>query len=70
MGHQKSYLHLQKRLEKFPQSAPISETLFQILEVLFTPEEAELVSKLPIKFFEIKIVSFRSTEQCNCEKSL
>ncbi|QEE16650.1 4Fe-4S binding protein [Promethearchaeum syntrophicum] len=54
MGHiSRSYLDLHKRLEKFPQQAPASEALFQILEILFTEKEATLVSKLPIKPFEI-----------------
>lgn len=50
MGHQtaKSYLSLQSRLDKSPQGAPASEALFKILEILFTEEEAALVSKLPI----------------------
>lgn len=54
MGHiANSYLDLQKRLGKFPQKAPASESLFQILEILFSEEEALLVSKLPIKFFTV-----------------
>ncbi|MBN2142962.1 4Fe-4S binding protein [Candidatus Woesearchaeota archaeon] len=53
MGHitSKSYLHLQKRLDKNAQGAPASDTLFRILEILFTEKEAELVSKLPIRLF-------------------
>jgi len=56
MGHitSKSYLDLQKRLEKSPQGAPASESLFKILEILFTEKEAKLVSALPIKFFTAK----------------
>lgn len=53
MGHivSKNYLKLQKRLDRFAQSAPESEALFKILEVLFSKEEAGLVSNLPIKPF-------------------
>ena len=56
MGHitSKSYKNLQSRLDRHVQGAPESETLYKILEVLFTEEEAELVSKLPIRGFTIK----------------
>lgn len=50
----KSYLQLQKRLEQSPQGAPASEALFKILEILFSPKEAELVSVLPVKMFTAK----------------
>jgi len=56
MGHHsysKEYLQLQQRLDKSPQGAPASDTLFEILKILFTEEEAALVSKLPIRFFTI-----------------
>ena len=48
MGHKKnqeknSYLQLQQRLDKSPQSAPSSKALFEILQVLFTEEEARSV---------------------------
>jgi ferredoxin len=48
-----SYLALSNRLNRFPQGAPPSELLFQILEVLFTKDEAALVALLPIKPFNI-----------------
>jgi ferredoxin len=56
MGHKDSasYRDLQKRLDLSTQGAPASETLFKILEVLFTEEEAELVSKLPLVPFTTK----------------
>src|ERR1035441_1850269 len=49
-----SYRKLSERLNRFPQGAPPTKLLFQILEVLFTSEEAELVSLLPIKPFNVK----------------
>jgi ferredoxin len=49
-----SYRRLAERLNRFPQGAPTTKLLFQILEVLFTSEEAELVSLLPIKPFNVK----------------
>ncbi len=59
MGHitPKNYLNLQSRLDRSPQGAPASETLFKILQVLFTEEEAGLVSKLPINFVTAKKAS-------------
>ncbi len=50
-GHEKnSYVQLQQRLDKAPQGAPASKALFEILQVLFTEEEAKYVSLLPINF--------------------
>ena len=49
-----AYGHLVDRLNRFPQGAPPSETLYRILSVLFSEEEAELVSKLPIKPFTVE----------------
>jgi len=61
MGHitSKNYHSLQKRLNDSPQGAPISDSLFKILEILFTEKEAGLVSTLPIKPFTIKIAAKR-----------
>lgn len=39
------------RLNRFPQGAPPSETLYKILKILFSEKEARLVSLLPIKPF-------------------
>jgi ferredoxin len=46
-----SYRRLVDRLNRFPQGAPPSDLLHGILRVLFSEEEAELVSLLPIKPF-------------------
>ncbi len=56
MGHKTSraYIDLQKRLDKSPQGAPATDSLFKILEILFTKEEALLVSKLPIRMFTVE----------------
>lgn len=54
MGHISSrngYENLVTRLNKFPQGAPPTETLFKILGILFNEREADLVSKLPIQAF-------------------
>ncbi|HNV68972.1 MAG TPA: 4Fe-4S binding protein [Candidatus Ozemobacteraceae bacterium] len=55
MGHvtSKSYLSLQKRLDMHGQGVPASETLFRILEHLFTEQEASFVSQLPLNFFTL-----------------
>ena len=60
MGHntaRKGYDQLIKRLNKFPQGAPPSETLYKILNVMFSKEEARLVSLLPIRPFTAKSAS-------------
>lgn len=48
------YKNLIDRYNKFPQGAPESEVLYEILTVMFTHEEASLVSLLPIKPFTVK----------------
>lgn len=50
----KEYKSLVDRLNKFPQGAPESKTLYEILRVLFTEREAYLVSQLPIGAFRVK----------------
>ncbi len=52
-----AHVNLQKRLNRFPQGAPPSETLYKILNVLFSEEEAALISQLPIKPFTAKIAA-------------
>ncbi len=39
------------RLNRFPQGAPPADTLYKILNILFTPKDAALVALLPIKPF-------------------
>lgn len=52
-----SYKHLGERLNRLPQGAPPSETLYKILSLLFTEKEAALVAQLPIKPFTVKTAS-------------
>ena len=57
MAHQhlkSAYERLNDRLNKFPQGAPPSELLHQILQLLFSEKEADLVALLPIKPFTAK----------------
>lgn len=49
-----SYQELEERLNRFPQGAPPSETLYQILSLLFSEKEASLVAQLPIRPFTAK----------------
>jgi ferredoxin len=49
-----SYKQLTERYNRFPQGAPASELLFEILKILFSEREAGLVSLLPIKPFNVK----------------
>lgn len=52
-----SYKSLIERINRFPQGAPTSETLYKILSVLFSEREAQLVATLPIKPFSSKTAS-------------
>jgi NAD-dependent dihydropyrimidine dehydrogenase PreA subunit len=47
------YENLVDRLNRFPQGAPPSKTLYQILQLLFDEHEAQMVSLLPIKPFTV-----------------
>ncbi len=51
------YSRLAERLNRFPQGAPVSDLLFQILRMMFSEKEAGLVSLLPIKPFTAKKAS-------------
>ncbi|MCX6558710.1 MAG: 4Fe-4S dicluster domain-containing protein [Candidatus Aminicenantes bacterium] len=49
-----AYKKLTERINLYPQGAPPAETLFRILELLFSETEAALVAQLPIKPFTAK----------------
>lgn len=51
------YKKLIDRYNEFPHKAPESETLYEILKILFDKEEASLVSLLPIKPFNVNQAS-------------
>lgn len=51
------YAELVERLNRFPQGAPPTDTLYQILRILFSEREAELVALLPIKPFTARQAS-------------
>ncbi|UFS72140.1 4Fe-4S binding protein [Geomonas sp. RF6] len=48
---QSGYRDLVLRLNKFPQGAPPSRLLYDILSLLFSEEEASLLSRLPVRPF-------------------
>ncbi len=52
-----SYSHLADRLNRYPQGAPSSQLLYNILAILFSEKEAELVAQLPIKPFNAQKAS-------------
>jgi len=52
-----SYQSLAERINLFPQGAPPSESLYRVLAVLFSEEEARLVALLPIKPFKIEVAA-------------
>ncbi len=49
-----AYKSLNDRINRYPMGAPPSKTLFEILEMLFSAREAQLVAQLPIKPFTVK----------------
>ena len=54
MGHhtvKSAYRQLVERLNRFPQGAPPTKVFYQILAMLFSEREAELVAQLPIRPF-------------------
>jgi len=58
ISNKDAYKSLEERINKFPQGAPPSETLFKILSMLFSEKEADLVAMLPIKPFTVKSASY------------
>jgi Pyruvate/2-oxoacid:ferredoxin oxidoreductase delta subunit len=52
--HPSGYHDLVGRLNRFPQGAPPSERLYQILKTLFSDREAHLVARLPIRVFSVE----------------
>jgi len=48
------YIALADRINLFPQGAPPGETLYKILQVLFSERDAALVARLPIRPFKVE----------------
>ena len=51
--HGSPYTRLMERLNRFPQGAPESKLLYDILKILMTEKEAGLMAQLPIKPFDV-----------------
>ncbi len=57
MGHlvaKKAYASFADRLNKHPQGAPLSKSLYDVLEAIVSEEEANVLSQLPVKPFTIE----------------
>ena len=57
MGHlttKDAYKNLEERINWFTQGAPASDTLYKILQVLYTEKEAKWVALLPVRPFTLK----------------
>lgn len=74
MGHittKDAYRNLEERINWFTQGAPASETLYKILEVLYTKEEAKYISLLPVRPFTAKkAAAIWNTTEAKAEKFL
>ncbi|MBE0596788.1 MAG: (Fe-S)-binding protein, partial [Desulfuromonadales bacterium] len=51
LSSRQSYHDLVTRLNRFPQGAAPTQLLYQILALLFSEEEAQLVARLPLRPF-------------------
>ncbi len=74
MGHlttRDAYKNLEERINWFTQGAPPSETLYKILQVLYTEKEAKWVSLLPVRPFTLKrAAKVWGTTEAKAEKLL
>ena len=74
MGHlttRDAYKNLEERINWFTQGAPPSETLYKILQVLYTEKEAKWVARLPVRPFTLKrAAKIWGTTEAKAEKLL
>ena len=74
MGHlttRDAYKNLEQRINWFTQGAPASESLYKILQVLYTEKEAKWVALLPVRPFTIKrAATVWGTTEAKAEKLL
>ncbi|MDY0003798.1 MAG: 4Fe-4S binding protein [Polyangia bacterium] len=62
MGHltaKNAYRSLQERLNRMSVGAPGEGIIYEILKIVFTPEEAELAARFPMKFATVGALSRR-----------
>lgn len=65
------YSRLQERLDRFPQGAPASKLLFDILRLLMTEKEAGLMAQMPIKPFNVRqAAEIWKMSECEAQKVL
>ncbi len=65
------YEKLAERINRFPQGAPPTALLYDILKVLFTEKEASLVAQLPLKPFTVdKAASIWKTDLSTAQNNL
>ena len=71
LTHGSPYSRLTERLNRFPQGAPASKLLFDILKILMTEQEAGLMAQLPIKPFNVKqAAEIWKISECEAHKIL
>lgn len=69
--HGSPYSRLAERLNRFPQGAPESKLLFDILKILMTEKEAGLMAQLPIKPFSARqAAEIWKLSDCEAQKAL
>ena len=69
--HGSPYSRLAERLNRFPQGAPESKLLFDILKILKTEKEAGLMAQLPIKPFSARqAAEIWNLSDCEAQKVL
>jgi Pyruvate/2-oxoacid:ferredoxin oxidoreductase delta subunit len=60
MGHitsKESYKRLKDQLDRYPLGASGDTTIYDILKIVYTPEEAELAARLPLKLASLDTIS-------------
>ena len=74
MGHltaRDAYKNLEERINWFTQGVPPTQTLYKILQVLYTEEEARRMALLPIRPFTVKkAAKVWNTTEAKAEKYL
>ncbi len=65
------YERLAERINRFPQGAPPTPLLFEILGILFTKEEASLAAQLPVRPFSVeRAAAIWKTDSAAAQKHL
>ena len=74
MGHittRDAYKNMEDRINWFTQGAPVSDTWYKILQVLYTEKEAKWMAKLPVRPFTAKrAAKIWNTTESRAEKFL